>query len=80
MKNQVEQEVEQEGEGDAFEKLDQLLCIMEKKLTADEFELFKKLRNEEVDIWNEFENNFYTGEGCLDYVWVESNGKKYYSF
>lgn len=76
LKNQVEQEVE----GNPYEKVEQLFCIMKEKLNADEFELFKKLRNEEVISYNNFETDFYAGKGCLDYVWVEKNGKKDYMF
>lgn len=84
LKNQVEQKIEQEVEVDCFEKLfekvEQLFCIMKEKLNDDEFELFKKLRSEEVNFYNNFDLNFYAGDGCLDYVWVEKNGKKDYKF
>ena len=53
---------------------------MKEKLNAEEFEIFKKLRNKEVKALNDFETNFYAGTGCLDYVWVEKNGKKDYRF
>ena len=84
LKNQAEQKVEQEIEVDSFEKYDeqveQLFRIMKEKLNAEEFELFKKLRNEEVRRFNDLECNFYAGNGCFDYVWVEWNGRKWNSF
>lgn len=36
------------------------------------------MRNEEVKSYNNFEQNFYAGKGCLDYVWVEKNDEKHY--
>lgn len=80
LKNKVEQEIEKTVEGDGFEKTEQLFRVMQEKLNADEFEIFKKLRNEEVKFCNNFEQNFYGGTGCLDYVWVEKNGKKDFKF
>ena len=71
LKNQVEQQIEQEIPADSFERVEQLFCIMKEKLNADEFEVFSKLRNEEVCCFNDLEQNFYVGEGCLDYVWIE---------
>ena len=84
LKNQVEQKIEQEIVADSlekcFEKVDLLFCTMKEKLNADEFELFKKLRNEEVRCLNNLEQNFYAGKGCFDYVWVEQNGEKDFMF
>ena len=84
LKNQVEQKIDKEIEDDSFEKcfekVEQLFCIMKEKLNADEYELFKKLRNEEVRCLNDLEQNFFAGKGCLDYVWIEQNGKKDYRF
>ncbi len=80
IKNKVEQEIEEKFKDDCFKKVDQLFGIMKEKLNAEEFEIFKKLRNKEVKALNDFETNFYAGTGCLDYVWVEKNGKKDYRF
>lgn len=78
--NQVEHQIKQESViesiEDGLEELNKLYNIMQEKLNAEEFEIFKKLRNEEVRYWNDSDTNFFTGEGCLDYVWVEHNGKK----
>lgn len=63
-----------------FKKVDQLFCMMKEKLNDEEFEILRKLRNEEVKALNDFETNFYAGTGCFDYVWVEKNGKKDYKF
>lgn len=80
MKNKVEQKIEKTVEGDGFEKTEQLFRVMQEKLNADEFEILKKLRNEEVKSYNNFEQNLYGGTGCLDYVWVEKSGKKDFKF
>lgn len=53
---------------------------MEEKLSTEEFNIFKKIRNEEVVFYNESERNFYVGDGAMDYVWVEKNGRKYLRF
>lgn len=53
---------------------------MKEKLNTEEFEIYKKLRDEEVKAFNNYEQNFYAGTGSLDYVWVEKNGKKDYRF
>lgn len=80
LKNKVEQEVEQSAEGDGFENVEQLFSIMKERLNDEEFEVFKKLRNKEVICYNELETKFYAGNGCIDYVWVERNGRKRVSF
>ena len=84
LKIQVEQQIEQEILADSFEKcferVERLFCIMKEKLNADKFEVFSKLQNEEVRCFNELEQNFYAGEGCFDYVWIEWNGRKKYMF
>lgn len=80
LKNKVEQAVEEKFGDDCFKKQDQLFCIMKEKLNDEEFEIFKELRNKEVRSLNNFDQNFYAGEGCLDYVWIEKDGEKYYNF
>ena len=88
MEQKIKQEREQEIEEDSIERkiekglreVEQLFCAMKEILNADEFELFKKLRNEEVHCLNDLEAKFYAGNGCLDYVWVDDNGKKKYGF
>ena len=72
LKNQVEQEIESEG----FEQVEQLFDIMKERLNDEDFDLFKKLRNEDIICYNKLEIDFYAGEGGLDYVWVERNGQK----
>ena len=78
--NKIEQNLEQEIKVDILEKVlekeEKLFCIMKEKLNDDEFELFKKLRNEEVRCFNDLEHSFFAGKGCLDYVWIEHNSKK----
>ena len=76
LKNQVEKELEKEFEDEPFQKIEQLYSIMEEKLNDEEYEIFKKLRSEDVGCYNKLEGDFYAGAGCLDYVWVECNGKK----
>lgn len=80
LKNQVEAKLELEYADDPFEKVEQLFKIMEEKLSTEEFNIFKKIRNEEVVFYNESERNFYVGDGAMDYVWVEKNGRKYWRF
>ena len=80
LKNKVEQEVEEKFKDDCFKKVDQLFDMMKEKLNTEEFEIFIKLRNEEVKAFNNFEQNFYAGTGSLEYVWVEKNGKKDFRF
>lgn len=80
LKNQVEEKLEQEYTDDPFEKVEQLFKIMEEKLSTEEFNIFKKIRNEEVGFYNEIERNFYARDGAMDYVWVEENGRKYSRF
>lgn len=76
MKNQVEKEIESEG----FEKIEQLFDVMKERLSAEKYELFGRLRGEDVKCYNRLETDFYAGTGCIDYVWVERNGKKHPSF
>ena len=76
LKNQVEQKVEQAFEDNPFEKEEQLYRIMKERLNDEEFELFTKLRNEEVKCFNKLEQNYFEGKDCLGYVWVERNGQK----
>ena len=78
--NQVEQQIDQEIEIGGFEKVELLFSRMKERLNEEEFELFRKLRNEEVTSYNNLETDFFAGNGCLDYVWVERNGKKGYNF
>lgn len=73
-------QVEKEVEGEGFEKIDQVLSRIKEKLNDEEYKLFKELRNEYVTCYNNLENDFYAGTGCLDYVWVEHNGEKRGSF
>lgn len=80
LKKQVEEKLEQECKDNPFEKLEQLFKIMEEKLSTEEFNIFKKIRREEVGFYNESERNFYAGDGAMDYVWVEKNGRKYWRF
>lgn len=84
LKDQVEQKLDKEIAVDSWdkmtEKVELLYSIMKDKLNADEFELFKKLRNEEVQCFNKLEQDFFAGEGCLDYVWIEKNGRKDWMF
>lgn len=80
LKNQVEEKLEQEYTDDPFEKVEQLFKIMEEKLSTEEFNIFKKIRNKEVDFYNESETNFYAGDGAMDYVWIEKNGRKDWRF
>lgn len=80
LKNQIERKLEQEYEDNPFEKLEQLFKIMEENLGDEEFKIFKKLRNEEVSFYNNFEQDFYENGGSSDYVWIERNGRKYNSF
>lgn len=84
LKDQIEQKLEQEIEADSFEKclekVDRLFEIMKEKLNDDEFVLFKKLRNEEITCFNNLEQEFFAGEGCFDYVWIDENGKKDWRF
>lgn len=72
LKNQVEKELESEG----IEKENQLYDVMKERLDAEKYDLFKKLRNEEVICYNKLEVDFYAGTGCMDYVWVERRGKR----
>ena len=88
LKNQIEQKIKQESEQEieddsidrkiekGLREVEQLFSAMKEILNADEFELFKKLRNEEVHCLNDLETKFFAGNGCLDYVWVEYNGEK----
>lgn len=80
LKNQVEEKLEQEYTDDPFEKVEQLFKIMEEKLNTEEFNIFKNIRNKEVDFYNESEINFYAGDGSMDYVWIEKNGRKDWRF
>lgn len=72
LKNQVEKELESEG----IEKENQLYDVMKERLDAEKYDLFKKLRNEEVICYNKLEVDFYAGTACMDYVWVERRGKR----
>lgn len=80
LKNKVEQEAEKVFEDDCFKKVDRLFDIMKEKLNTEEFEIFKKLRDEEVKAFNNYEQNFYAGTGSLDYVWVEKMVKRITDF
>lgn len=77
--NQIEQELETEGL-EMFEKVEQLYNIMQEKLNDEEFKLFGKLRGEYIRIWNKLDQDFFDKGEILNYVWVESNGKKYRTF
>ncbi len=87
LKNQIEQENKQEIEADVFkafekeqEKIELLFARIKERLNEEEFELFRKLRNEEVTSYNDLEQKFFAGKGCFDYVWVEWNGQKNFMF
>ena len=74
--NEIEEDSIERKIEKGLREVEQLFCAMKEILNADEFELFKKLRNEEVHCLNDLETKFFAGNGCLDYVWVEYNGEK----